>query len=269
MDCFAGLLVTCTFAHRAPAMYLASGLAILCLQAQPSPPTGLHFEVASVRRNQLKACSGRWGLTTSHGKVTAENAPLLRITSRAFGLTDDLVSGPGWLNSECYDINAKASSSSVPDRDLMSMLQDLLKERFHLLSHYEPANRPAFDLVVDEGGVKMHPDGDNNVPVQWSRNDGRTVFAAKFLRDLCERLGTVTGRPVVDKTGLAGRYFIVLAYLPPGSTDSITGDAGTASDPSGDIFSAVREQLGLRILPRREPVGILKIDNIEKIPTGN
>lgn len=269
MDCFTSLLVTRTFTHRASAMFLTSGLAILSLKAQPAPSPGLHFEVASVRLNQLKACSGRWDLTASHGKVTAENAPLLRITSRAFDLTDDMVSGPGWLNSECYDVSAKASSSSVPDRDLMSMLQDLLKERFHFLSHYESVNRPAFDLVVDAGGSKMHPDGDNNAPVQWSRSDGRTVFAAKTLRDLCERLGRVTGRPVFDKTGLVGRYFIVLAYLAPGPGDSITGDAGAASDPSGDIFSAVREQLGLRLLPRREPVEILKIDNIEKIPTQN
>jgi uncharacterized protein (TIGR03435 family) len=256
------------FARRTSAMFLISGLTGCCLHAQTRPQPGPRFDVASVRRNEAAACSGRWDFSASHGLVTAENAPLMRIVSRAFNLTDDRVSGPGWLNSECYDIRAKASSSNLSGRDLMSMLQELLRDRFHLVSHYESEKRPVFDLVTDEGGAKMHPDGDN-VPVSWSKDDGRTLFMAKTLRDLCERLGKVTGRPVVDKTGLQGKYVIVLTYLPAIRTDDPAVQSSRPSDPGGDIFSAVREQLGLRLVPQHEALDILKIDRIEKIPTEN
>jgi uncharacterized protein (TIGR03435 family) len=92
----------------------------------------LRFDAASVRPSHA-ACQGRSDFSPSHGALTVENVALLGIISRAYGLTDDRVSGPAWLDSECYDIHAKASNN-VPDRDLMQMLQPLLKERFHLIA---------------------------------------------------------------------------------------------------------------------------------------
>ncbi len=83
------------------------------------------------------------------------------------------------------------------------------------------------------------------------------------MDDLCERLGKVTGRPVIDKTGLHGKYVIVLSYMPLGSANS------DPSDPTADIFSAVRDQLGLRLESRREMVKILAIDKIDRVPTEN
>ena len=79
------------------------------LHAQTATPRELRFDAASVRPNHTAACQGRWNFSASHGTVTAENAPLLRIVSRAYNLTDDRVSGPAWLDSECYDITAKAA----------------------------------------------------------------------------------------------------------------------------------------------------------------
>jgi uncharacterized protein (TIGR03435 family) len=86
---------------------------------------------------------------------------------------------------------------------------------------------------------------------------------AKTLQDLCEGLGKATVRPVIDKTGLTGRYVIVLTYLPLGSVNS------DPSDPASDVFSAVRDQLGLRLEPQRARVNILKVDRIDKLPTEN
>jgi uncharacterized protein (TIGR03435 family) len=229
------------------------------VHAQTPSLSALRFEVASVRPNQAAGCRGRWDFTASHGTVTAENAPLLRIVSRAFNLTDDRVSGPSWIESQCYDIKAKASGG-VPDRDLMPMLQALLKERFHLVAHRESEERSIFALVIDKGGVKLRPYGDNvNVPAYA----GATLFAARHLPDLCERLGRDTGRPVVDKTGLDGDYQIELSYVPFGSTSA------DPSDPASDIFSAVRDQLGLRLEPQRGAVNVLKIDSVDKTPTKN
>ena len=130
----------------------------------------------------------------------------MRIISRAYNLTDDRVSVPAWVESECY-IRAKAASSDVPDRELVMMLQELLKERFHLVAHKEAHERPVLAPLLDKGGAKMPPDGAKiSVP---PTNDGRILFMAKTLQDLCERIGKVMGWPVIDKTGPTGRYMIV------------------------------------------------------------
>ena len=94
------------------------------LHAQTVPPE-LRFDAASVRLNQTAGCRGRWDFSASRGTVSAQNAPLLRIVSRAYNLTDDRIVGPAWLDSECYDITAKAAKEAT-DRDLMAMLQGLL-----------------------------------------------------------------------------------------------------------------------------------------------
>lgn len=213
------------------------------------------FEAASVRPSRA-ACQGRWDFSAAHGTVTAENAPLLRIISRAYNLTDDRISGPAWLDSECYDIHAKASTNT-PDRDLMQMLQSLLTERFHLIARHAPEERPVFALVIDKAGLKMKNYGDKTA--QSPSREGRILFMARHMPDLCERLGKVTGRPVIDKTGLTGDYQIELTYPPLGANDA---DLAT-------IFSAVRDQLGLRLESQRGVVDTLKIVSVDKIPTGN
>ena len=230
---------------------ISSILVLLALNALSQS----HFEAASVRPSRA-ACQGRWNFSTSHGALTAENAPLLRIISRAYNLTDDRISGPAWLDSECYDIRAKASNN-VPDRDLMQMLQSLLEERFHLLARREQEERPIFALLIDKGGLKMKLYGDKTA--QSPTLEGRILFMARHMPDLCERLGKVTGRPVIDKTGLNGDYLIELTYPPLGATDA---DLST-------IFSAVRDQLGLKLESQRGVVDTLKIVSIDKVPTGN
>jgi uncharacterized protein (TIGR03435 family) len=247
--------------RRISTVLFAIGTAHCVLHAQTVAPPELRFDVASVRPNQTAACRGRWDFSASHGTVTSENAPLLRIISRAYNLTDDRVSGPAWIESQCYDIRAKASSN-LPNHDLMPMLQAVLHERFHLVAHLESTERPIFALVVDKGGSKMHPYGDK-ISVPSSIDDGKILFMARHLPDLRERLGKVTGRPVIDKTGLDGDYLIVLTYLPLGSTNN------DSSDPSSDIFSAVRNQLGLKLESQRGLVDVLKIDSVDKVPTEN
>jgi uncharacterized protein (TIGR03435 family) len=228
-------------------------LFLLTLLAQNSPR--VRFEAASVRPSRA-ACQGRWDFSFSNGKLTAQNAPLLRIISRAYNLADDRVSGPAWLESECYDIRAEASNN-VSDPDLMRMLRTLLEERFHLVAQIVSGERPIFALLIDKGGLKMKLYGDKT-GVSPGR-DGRILFMARHLPDLCERLGKVTGRPVIDKTGLDGDYLIELTYPPLGSPD-----AGLAT-----VFSAVRDQLGLRLESRRGVVNMLKIASVDKSPSAN
>lgn len=218
------------------------------------------FEVASLRLNRRDACRGPWDFRVSRGAVNARNAPLHRIVSRAYGLTDDRVSGPAWIDSTCYDIRAKALAGTA-EADLLPMLRTLLAERLHLAAERESAERPVFDLVADRGGPKIPAYGDGaaapTVP------DGAVLFMVRHMPDLCERLGTVTGRPVIDRTGLGGDYRIVLVYAP------VLPVAGDAFEPSAEIFSAVREQLGLRLEPARAAVEVLRIRSVAKLPAEN
>jgi len=236
-------------------LFLAIGAAHSNLPAQTATRRELQFDAASVRPNRTAGCHGRWDFRASHGSVTAVNAPLLRIISRAYNMTDDRVLGPGWMEAECYDIAAKASDS-VTDHDLQLMLQALLEERFHLVAHRESEERSISVLLLDKGVSKLRPYGAKAPDPEVS--NGTVLFMVRHLPDLCERLGKVTGRPVVDKTGLDGDYRIVLAYLPLGST----GDGP-------DIVSAVRDQLGLRLESQRGAVEVLKIESVNKVPSGN
>jgi uncharacterized protein (TIGR03435 family) len=237
----------------------AIGAAQCGLHAQAVAPPELRFDAASVRPNHTAGCQGRWDFSTSHRTVTAQNAPLLRIVSRAYNLTDDRVSGPAWLDSECYDLTAKAANDAT-NHELMAMLRELLRDRFHLVAHRELGERPVLALMVDKGGSKLHPYGDK---VSMPPSNGRILFMARHLPDLCERIGKVTGRPVIDKTGLDGDYMIVLTYLPFGSLNS------DPSDAASDILSAVRDQLGLRLQSQRGAVDVLKIESVDKVPTEN
>ena len=130
-----------------------------------------------------------------------------------------------------------------------------------MIAHRDSDERPILALLVDKGGSKMHAYG-AHLPVP-SSTDGRILFMARHLPDLCERIGKVTGRPVIDKTGLTGDYAIILTYLPLEATNS------DSADPGSDILSAVRDQLGLKLESQRGAVEILKIDTIEKVPTAN
>jgi uncharacterized protein (TIGR03435 family) len=142
------------------------------------------------------------------------------------------------------------------------MLQGLLTERFHMVAYRDSDERPIFALLVDTGGPKIHTYGDR-VQAPPATTDGKILFMVRHMPDLCERIGKVMGRPVIDKTGLDGDYAIILTYLPFGATGS------DPSDPASDILSAVRDQLGLRVESQRGTVEILKVDSIDKVPTEN
>ena len=240
---------------------LRRGAAFLFMAVAFAQPPEPHFEVASVRINRKMACMGRWDFRTSHGALTAENAPLLRILSRAYNLTDDRVSGPAWLDQACYDIRAKASPNAS-ESEVMAMLRILLKERFHLAAQIESAERPALVLVIDKEGSKLLPYGDPKA-VSPNVEEGKTLFMVRHMPDLCERLGKITGKPVIDRTGLTGDYMISFSYTPYVAPD------GASSEDSADIYQVIRTQLGLRLEPQRVPVEILKVSSVDKIPAGN
>jgi uncharacterized protein (TIGR03435 family) len=228
------------------------------------------FEVTSVKPNKSGNGSSRFNFR--HGRLTATNVSLKSCIYFAYRIKDYQISGPDWLNSERYDIAAKAASG-VPDEQLMPMLQTLLRDRFKLRLHRQTKERPVYALVVGKGGSKLHeveagPGKDNA---------GRGHLSAQKISmpRLAEILSRHMDRPVLDMTGVKGVFDLTLDYTPddargtPAPRDGGVEAIATDSPTGPSIFVALQEQLGLKLEARKGPVEILVIDYAEKVPTEN
>jgi len=246
------------------------------------------FEVASVKPNK----SGSTQVTTNFGTtaVTLINLQLRPIIQFAWGINTPsrLVGVPDWANVERFDVIGKADS--IPSREAMRpMLQALLAERFKLATHMEQRDQPLYALVrarrdgtlgsglrlstVTCAGRGAPPPADGASPAvpcgPRPGGPGRLVIVGMPLAQLAPILSLMVGRTVVDKTGLTERYDIELTFTPdrplPGP-DGTPAPAPTDSGPS--LFTALQEQLGLKLDPSKETVDVLVIDHVER-PTEN
>lgn len=230
---------------------------VSALSAQPPA-----FEVASVKPNRT-AEPPRTYPRLQNGTFTAEKASLRTLLVIAFGLSELRINGPDWIDTERYDIAAKAPEG-VPDNQIMPILQSLLKDRFHLESHFETREMPAFDMVVSKSGSKLRPFDPDHPPTPRSAGHGEALqVGVGTTAQIADALERPAGRPVVDKTGIEGRFGWMLLYNP------FFGNANSADSDAPDIFAAVEQQLGLKLEPKKEPLQILVIDHLERIPTEN
>lgn len=259
-----------------PAAVTVVGLAtviLLCAQAPATTSTSLKFEVASLKASQPGGRGG--GIRPAPGgeRYVANNIPLRLLIMVAYRVKADQVSGgPSWMDTETWDMNAKAERPSNVE-ELHVMLQNLLAERFHLQFHRETKELPVYALSVDKGGPKMQPHDAQNAGEPWMDQAVEQVVRmkmnAKFvpMDYFAWRLGQVLDRPVIDQTRLKGGYDFDLAYtrdLPPGIPEGAMIN-GAPIDTSGpNIFAALRQQLGLRLDAQKGPVDIMVIDHAEK-----
>ncbi len=271
-------------------------------EAQPS------FEVASIkpgapRVSNLMRASGGPG-TSDPERFTYTNVTLKALVLRGYGVKNYQVSGPAWLDSERFDILAKVPPGSTKQQ-LNGMLRNLLAERFHLILHHETKDLAVYELVVGKDGPKLKASDldalpparepgapallvgvpDNNgipqVPPGLAIMIGRMADGImhwtgrmQSLSDLAAFLEGELARPVLDKTGLTGKYDFNLAYSrdglrqigPPGDPT-----ASQAESPSGglNLLGAVQQQLGLKLESARAAIDILILDLIDKTPTEN
>jgi bla regulator protein blaR1 len=230
-------------------------------QSQTTPISQPVFEVASVRRSQPSSGPIPVGIDTEPGKLTAQNDTLKDLIRAAYGVREYQISGPEWLNSERYDIVAKAAQP-VGHAQLMQMLQSLLVDRFKLALHRDKKEFTVYALVVAQNGPKLpkaRDEGDAKISMGGRRLTAQHISLAQFANLLS------LDRPVVDRTGLAGNFDITLTWAP--DAPAAAPNADEASDAT--IFTAVREQLGLRLQAAKEPLEVLVIDHAEKTPTEN
>jgi len=231
---------------------------------------GPAFDAASVKVNQSGSPDSTIGIIPG-GAYRAINTTLARIIPDAFGVMPfQVTGGPAWLQTERFDINARPPADARPDQ-LPAMLQALLVDRFALKSHRDRQERPIYALtLVDAGsGPKLTPssldcdqqEADKKLTPECQsqigigRGGGQLVMKGRGLALLARTLGSVVGRIVTDQSGLTAKYDIELKWS--------AGDAAASSnDP--EIFSAVREQLGLQLKAATGPVEMVVIDSVDR-----
>jgi uncharacterized protein (TIGR03435 family) len=201
------------------------------------------------------------------GRLTCSNVSLHKLMVESYDVKDYQVSGPDWLNTEIYDITATLPPGTTGD-DVRVMIQSLLADRFKLSFHRESKELPVYALVVGKGGSKLQE-------VEFGRGStsgspGHLEATRIAIRNLTEFLSRQTGRPVLDMTGLKGFYNFTLNFTPEASPSAPSPETPIVESAVGpSLFTAVQEQLGLKLEPRKAPVEILVVDHAEKIPTEN
>jgi uncharacterized protein (TIGR03435 family) len=216
------------------------------------------FEVASVRASQ-HGC----GMTSispwAGARFSVKSATMQLLLNIAFDVRGDQISSKlGWLDTQCYDVDAKLEGDTgVSYEEVKAPLQQLLAKRFQLAFHRENKDVSGYALVVAKGGPRLQK-GKGGSTSAYILPDGLRGEGIS-MTTLAAMLSSPVGQQVVDKTGITGNYNIDLKYAPTGATDS--------QYPS--VFTAVQEQLGLKLEPQKVPVEMLVIDHLEKMPTEN
>jgi uncharacterized protein (TIGR03435 family) len=232
-------------------------------QAPAPPAPQSQFEVASVRMGDPHPAPLPPGASPISpfptNRFFAHNVNLRLIVAVAFGADQRYVEGPEWLDSTSYSIDAKVEGDQMLTYDqIKPLVQNLLAQRFGLKVHHESKLSAGFELVIAKGGPKLQPAKGDGKP--WGQIlPNRIDDWSDSTRGLASMLSRPVGQPVVDKTGITGSYDIHLTYAP-------------ANDPNSalpSIFTALQEQLGLKLVPQKVPVDFLIIDHVDKIPTEN
>ncbi len=225
---------------------------ISVLHAQPP-----EFEAASLKANHSE---GQGGMRMAKGSLTVMNAPLRKIIATAFGINEDhdafLLSGPDWMPEEKYDISAKFPETTTADQ-MRLMLQTLLTARLSMAFHHETRNLPAYVLMAGRGDLKAIP-AVPGAPAGFHKSPGHLETESSTMALLADKLSQQSDRPVIDRTAIKGAYAFKLSWQPDDlKTDGVS------------LFTAIQEQLGLKLESRKEPMDVVVIDHIEKTPTEN
>jgi uncharacterized protein (TIGR03435 family) len=228
--------------------------------AQEAP---VRFEVVSIKPS-APDCRMMFGPELRNGRLRATCVTLRKVLAVSYGLAEIRIVGPDWLDKERFDLLAK-SPTGVPDREIKVMLQAAMSERLHLAVHHELKEMSLYDLVVAKGGVKMalYPSPERNAPGSDALIGFPAIRGTVTMGQLAEAMTGLVQRQVIDKTGLTGRYNMTLSFAPETAAERIS-----ESGPP-DVFTAVQEQLGLRLVSRKDKIAVVVVDHIERMPTDN
>jgi uncharacterized protein (TIGR03435 family) len=194
------------------------------------------------------------------GRYLANGLTLNLLIANAYAIPEFQISGgPGWRDSDKFNLEAKVGIQLPPwpdsQKQLSLMIQSLLADRFKLAVHRETRDEPVYELVAAKGGVKLKAAKADESP-GFEMGTGRIHSMAVPLDLFATNLAYLVGRTVIDKTGLAGKYSFTVTYTPD--------DAAPADTNGPSLFTALREQLGLKLERAKDPVEMLVIDHVEK-----
>lgn len=210
-----------------------------------------HFEVASIKPSPPDAGDANV-LKPTPDRFEADNFTTRRLIALAWDVRVFQVSGgPTWLDSQRYDFTAKPDGS-VEDQHLRRMVRTLLAERFQLQAHHATKEMPVFLLEVAKGGAKLPPASPGNDPD--IRGRAGHLSAKRVTAELLSRiLANELERPVLNRTGIDRAFDVELEYTPDQNPE-----------PGASLFTAIQEQLGLKLESQRAPVDVLIVDRIER-----
>ena len=252
-------------------MRVVLGASLLILSAggaygQPADPAPA-FEVASVKvRPGMGGERGmrRDAITPSPAGVTMMSVPLKAVVQWAYHMQAIQVSGPGWLDSDRFDIIAK-TAVPVPTEQLRAMTVTLLSQRFKLTVHRETKEMPAYVVTVAKGGHKLkQSEGEGDMQVVPSGNKMSASFTHVTMAQLSEMVGSPLQGVVVDQTGLKGAWDFTLDM----SGFAMNQPTGI-EDAIGMVIQAANEQLGIKIEQKKVPAELLIVDHAERVPVEN
>jgi uncharacterized protein (TIGR03435 family) len=260
---------------------------------QSAAGTTLAFDVVSVKRHQPG--DRKSTMQSLPDGIRLVNVPLLDVIREAYGLTfnGQVVGAPDWMTSERFDIEEKVAPADVEAfkklelDQIRPMARPMLASRFKLVAHEDTRTLPVYALVKASGGLKMkestpgdtYPngikgaDGVGRIGVMGMHREtlpsgtrlseltGQGVTTDRLAKTLSQ---PELGRMIVDKTGLTGKYDFKLAWTP----ETLSTDTTPADSASPSLFTAVQEQLGLKLQPEKDPVPVIIIDHVE-MPSEN
>jgi uncharacterized protein (TIGR03435 family) len=234
------------------------------------------YELASIKPNSDSDSRLAFQIEPS-GRLAATGITLKRLMMTAYNVQGfRIVGGPDWVVSRRWDVQAKPDRVASPDQ-IRPMLRALLENRFQLRSHSEKRQLPVYELSVDRKGSKVERVKDSETKADVRVAAGSIQLRKATAATFASQLSYALGRPVIDKTGLSGEFDFALEWTPePGEDGGPTtaglppgaGDQPASTPDRPSIFTAIPEQLGLRLKSGRGPVEVIVINYVQ-MPTAN
>jgi uncharacterized protein (TIGR03435 family) len=248
--------------------------------ANPSAPPAFDVVAIHLHQQEPHEHNSIWS-SPFDGHFKAQNMSVVMLIHWAYEIPETrILDAPGWAASTFFNIDAETDPavgqqlhnlSEDAGRKLKErMVQTLLADRFKLVTHAETRVLPIYALVVAKDGPRLGVRQESRITVNHGR-DHMEVQAGNSLAILADELSKDVGRDVVDMTGIQGRYHLVVKWTPDNATSAFggSGESSSALDSSGlSIFTALQEQLGLKLQPQKGPVPVLVIDHVE-LPSEN
>jgi len=228
----------------------------------------LAYDVASIKVN--KSDSGNSGFNWNSNKYSATNVTLKNLVSHAYGIKEDYIYGvPSWANSARFDLEAKILDADVQGLDKLtpkqrqSLIKPVLADRFQFKAHTETRTLPVYEIGLAKGVPKLKPKSSSDSSGEgWSSGDGVFTAHSVPMAGLANFLSSELHRTVLDSTGLTGKFDFELKWTAESGPDA-SAEASTAS-----IFTALEEQLGLKLRSSKGPVEVLVVEHAE-LPSEN